>query len=70
VNQQPSTSEQPDNILSLAQSWFRDGVQRMGQAQTGKASTTQPPDRALYERVKRIANEILQENGGIYPQSE
>lgn len=69
MNQQPSTIQQPDNILSLAQTWFRDGVQRIGQTQVSRTSIKHPPSRALYERVKRIADQI-EENGEPYSQFE
>lgn len=63
LNHQSSTSHEPTNILSFAQIWLQNNVQRLGQNQAEESESHPPLDHALYQRVLHIAEQIEQENG-------
>ena len=62
MNQQSSISQQSDNLLSLACSWFRNRKQPIVSSQNKSSIELQPPNRALYERVRQIADELSEED--------
>lgn len=54
---------QTGNILTVAQQWFRQ--QRIMPERASSQAEEDPQGRALYERVRRIADQVMQENQGF-----
>ena len=62
MSQHTSTNQQPNNILSFAQIWLQNNVGRISQNQADEVSLNHPLDRALYQRVCHIDDQLAAEN--------